>query len=106
MSTNSAFPLNIQILNISTNMGRIGGWVADSYDSKHKLIFRFLNETEIFMNDLESETLSPDFEPTLERFKREFAKLKSEEITEENKMQWAERALTWANILQHRAKLA
>lgn len=106
MNTNSGFPLNIQILNVATNMGRIGGWVADSYDSKRKLIFRFLDETEVFVNDFAENKIPEEFEPTFERFKKEFAKLKSEKITEKNKLEWAERALTWANILQHRSKLA
>ena len=106
MSTNSAFPVNLQILNIATNMGRIGGWVFDSYESKRKLIIRFLDETDAFVKDLDNQKISKEFRPTLERFKEEFSKLKTEEVNNENRLAWAERALTWANILQHRASLA
>lgn len=106
MSTNTNFTPNIQVLNIATNMGRIGGWTFDSYDAKRKLITRFLDETDIFVRDLENEKISEKFRPTLEMFKKEFYRLKSEEVNQENKLAWAERALTWANILTHRAKLA
>lgn len=106
MNNNSKFPLNIQILNIATNMGRVGGWVADSYKSKASLIARFMDETEDFVNELDNKNVSSRFIPTLIRFKKEFTALKSEKVNEKNKLAWAEKALTWANILQHRSKLA
>lgn len=103
---NSDFPIYIQIMNISMNMGRIGSWVADCYDSKKKLIPKFINETEQFLLDLSYKDISKDFKPTLNKFSSEFKNLKKESITKKNRLFWAERALTWANILQHRAKLA
>lgn len=99
-------PLDKQILNISVNMARIAYWTADSLESKRQLIIRFIDQTSSYTSDLEKQNIPERFKPTLKKFKKEFAKLKYEEITEQNKLQWAEKALTWANILQHRSKLA
>lgn len=98
-------PLDKQVLNISVNMARIAYWTADSLVSKKKLIERFLSQTKSYLSDLESQKLSDRFEPTLREFKEEFKRLDSVEVSEANKLVWAEKALTWANILQHRAKL-
>ena len=99
-------PLEKQVLNISVNMARIAYWTADSLQTKKQLIGRFMEQTNGFLTDLKNQDISDKFIPTLERFKKEFNSLKSEEVNEENKLIWAERALTWANILQHRARLA
>lgn len=98
-------PLELQILNISMNMARISGWVAESYESKRELINRFIEQTESYLNDIKLEEISEEFSPTLVKFKEEFKKLKNLDINENDKMLWSERALTWADILQHRAKL-
>lgn len=99
-------PLDKQILNISVNMARLSEWIADSYISHKSLIDIFIQQTESYLNDLLGQNISDDFEPTLIRFRMEFEKLKKAVKNEKEKLYWAERALTWANILQHRAKLA
>lgn len=99
-------PVHMQILNISVNLARLSQWVFEGYNKKKDLINRFLDQTENFSNDLYTQNISKKFKTTLERFTIEFDKLKNDQITDQNKLQWAERALTWANILQHRAKLA
>lgn len=99
-------PLDKQILNVSVNMARLSEWVADSYISHKSLIDIFIGQTENYLNDLSDQNISEGFKPTLKRFQMEFEKLKSEVEDEKNRLYWAERALTWANILQHRAKLA
>lgn len=99
-------PLDLQVLNISVNLSRISQWVFESYQSKKQLINKFLDQTESYLNDLVNQNTSEEFKPTLDRFIVEFEKLKKQTINEENKLFWAERVLTWANILQHRAKLA
>lgn len=99
-------PLDKQIINISVNMARIAYWTVDSLETKRQLVSRFLDQTSKFLADLDNQNISDRFIPTLKRFKKEFARLESEEVNQENKMGWAERALTWANILQARAKLA
>ena len=104
--TQTDLPLHIQILNISVNMARISQWVFDNYLTKRELIQRFLNQTDGYLSDLYKQNISDEFLPTLERFKKEFKDLKGLNVNEKNKLYWAEKALTWANILQHRAKLA
>lgn len=87
-------------------MGRLSEWIADSYVSRKSLIDIFIQQTESYLNDLSDQSVSESFKPTLIRFQMEFEKLKEDIEDEKKKLYWAERALTWANILQHRAKLA
>lgn len=99
-------PLDLQVLNISVNFSRLSQWVYEGYDKRPVLIDKFLEQTENFLRDLDKQNISEGFKSTLERVKKEFGDLKKQTITEKNKLVWAEKALTWANILQHRAKLA
>lgn len=97
--------LNLQVLNISVNLARLSQWVFEGYDKRPELIDKFMVQTDGYLNDLSSQNISEIFKPTLERVKKEFKILK-QNINQQDKLHWAERALTWANILQHRAKLA
>lgn len=99
-------PLNLQVLNISVNLARLSQWVFEGYEKRTELIDKFMVQTENYLNDLNSQNISEEFKPTLNRFKKEFDDLKTKLMDQENKLYWAEKALTWANILQHRAKLA
>jgi len=99
-------PLNLQVLNISVNVARLSQWVFEGYEKRTELIDKFMVQTENYLNDLNSQNISEEFKPTLNRFKKEFDDLKIKLMDQENKLYWAEKALTWANILQHRAKLA
>lgn len=87
------------VLNIAVNMGRLCRFSLEGRESRIK---QFINDSEIYLEELEKADISDKFKPTLENFKREFGFFKSNPINKE----WSERALTWANILQHRAKLA
>lgn len=99
-------PLDKQVLNISVNVARLSEWIADSYISRKPLIDIFIEQTENYLNDLSGQNISEGFKPTLKSFQIEFEKLKAGIEDEKDKLYWAERTLTWANILQHRAKLA
>lgn len=88
------------VLNIAVNLGRLSRW---STEAKKDRIGQFLSETEYYLNELASVDVSDKFKPTLNRFKQEFKTLKGKPATTYD---WAEKTLTWANILQHRAKLA
>lgn len=105
-SHQSDLPINKQVLNISVNMARLSEWIADSYVNHKPLIDIFIQQTENYLNDLSDQNVSEGFKPTLIRFQMEFERLTKEVKNEKEKLYWAERALTWANILQHRAKLA
>lgn len=99
-------PLEYQILNISVNLDRISQWLMDGYMERKGLIDKFLEQTNSYVNDLLSQDISKQFQPTLKRFYQEFSDLEKQVANEKEKIYWAERASTWANILQHRAKLA
>lgn len=94
-----------KVLDISVNLARVSDWIFSENPSKQKRIDQFLEETKTFLVDLSKSTVSRRFEPTLIQFRKEFEKLlKNRNLVKKD--EWAERALTWANILQHRAKLA
>lgn len=87
-------------LNIAVNLGRISRFAMDQ---KPERVKQFLQETENYLMELEIVSKSEKFDITLQHFKNKFEQLKNN--IELNKI-WAEDMLTWANILQHRAKLA
>ena len=87
-------------LNIAVNLGRLGRWTADGKTAR---VPAFLAETERYLTELSAVEKSPRFEKTFTVFKADFQDLKNNSNYDGN---WAEKALTWANILQHRAKLA
>lgn len=88
------------ILNIAVNFGRLSRF---SQEGKTARIKQFLTDTEYYLNELEKLELNDKFKPTLKRFKAGLIKLKS---SDPKTAEWSEETLTWANILQHRAKLA
>ena len=87
-------------LNIAVNLGRLSKWAIEG---KTNRIDQFLKETEVYLNQLENAEKSEQFNKTFSVFKQKFQDLKKNPILNEV---WAEEALTWANILTHRAKLA
>lgn len=88
------------VLNIAVNLGRLSKWAAEK---RHERIPFFFTETESYLKELENAPRNEKFEPTLQKFKDAFRKLKTDQLKDQS---WAEEMLTWANILQHRAKLA
>lgn len=87
-------------LNIAVNLGRLSRWAQEG---KTNRISQFLKETEYYLKELENTNKSERFIKTFNLFKDKFTNLKKSSIFDEV---WAEDALTWANILTHRAKLA
>lgn len=87
-------------LNIAVNLGRLSRWAMEG---KEVRIQQFILETEGYLKQLENTPKSKRFQPTFNSFKKQFQKLKS---NVKFNQEWAEDALTWANILAHRAKLA
>lgn len=87
-------------LNIAVNLGRVSRWAMEGKSSRVK---QFLQETERYLKQLEKAPRNERFTKTLESFKNKFYQLKNNVSLDKN---WAEDMLTWANILQHRAKLA
>lgn len=93
------------LLDISVNLARVSDWVLSDNQQKQARVDQFLEETEEFLLSLSKNSISARFQPTLGHFIKEFRKLMRDRKNSD-KGEWAERALTWANILQHRAKLA
>lgn len=87
-------------LNIAVNLGRVSRWAIEG---KTFRIQRFLEDTEIYLKELDQAQKSPKFINTYNSFKKKFNSLKDNKKYD---AVWAEDALTWANILTHRAKLA
>ena len=85
-------------LHIAANLGRLARWAIERRTAR---VDQFLKETEEYLLRLREAPHGKRFAPTLERFEKEFNALKEEP----RDLDWAERALTWANILTHRAKL-
>lgn len=100
-----SIPSKVRIMDIAQNLARIGNWTADSYEQKKNLIERFLNQTNEYLEQALRSNQSENISYILNKFQKEFHLLKKEKITSQNKDRWAERILTWANILQHRASL-
>lgn len=88
------------VLNIAVNLGRLSRWVSEG---KVNRIEQFIEDTENYIGELENVERAKKFEKTFHRFKISFEKLKKSKRFDYD---WAEEALTWANILSHRAKLA
>lgn len=97
-------PIKIQILNISVNMARMGELVLKSGGAKSELLQKLLSQTESYLHDLRSENIPNRLSQTLKKFNQEFKRLKSQEISINPEL-WAERAITWGDILQIRVTL-
>ena len=87
-------------LNIAVNMGRLSRWAMEGKTSR---IEQFIDETQDYLENLDKAPKSEKFTHTLHAFKNKFRELKENKNYDKF---WAEDALTWANILTHRAKLA
>lgn len=95
-----------QILDIAMNLIRIGNWAADGWDTKQKRILLFLEQTQQYVTAVEKMPYSSKFELTMNRFIPEFHTLYQQGLIKpENSDVWAEKMMTWGNILTHRASL-
>lgn len=95
-----------KILDIAMNLNRIGNWAADDFDGKRKRIKLFLNQTDQYIASLPKRTSSQPFNKTLNRFLEEYRMLKHEgEQKPADILVWAEKLMTWGNILTHRIQL-
>jgi len=98
--------LKTKILDIAMNLNRIGNWAADDFNKKRKRILFFLVQTTEYISSLTPESFSAPFKKTYHRFLKEYLKLEEEaKIGPKDKLYWAEKMMTWGNILTHRAKL-
>lgn len=86
-------------LDIAVNLSRVARWATEGQEAR---VRQFLQETEGFIEQLDSIPKRKQFNSTFKAFKKSFRALK-DDVRMDSK--WAEEALTWGNILTHRAKL-
>lgn len=98
-------PISVAVMDISQNLARIGNWTADSFDEKRSLIQRFLIQTQGYVENLSKRKMPKKLAEVFLRFKKEFSSFSVESFAK-NREEWAEKSLTWANILQNRASTA
>ena len=95
-----------KILDIAMNLNRIGGWAADDFEGKRKRIKLFLDQTDQYIESVPKASLSQPFKKTFERFLEEYKVLNHEgEEKPADVLAWAEKLMTWGNILTHRIQL-
>src|SRR3989344_6559329 len=93
-----------QILNIAVNLNRIGNWTADGFSERKRRIEMFVNQTSDYIEAVDNSKLKNPFKKIFLKFLKNWDKLKRIEKIE-NELLWAEKMMTWGNILTHRAKL-
>lgn len=94
------------VLDIAMNLNRIGNWVADDYPGKKKRILLFLNQTTEYINSLQNKSFSPRFNPTWISFTQKYSQIEKDvEAGKKDKLELAEKLMTWGNILTHRVNL-
>lgn len=89
-------------LNIAVNLGRVSRFASEG---REKRVEQFLADTESYIDRLKKAPKSNRFDQTFKRFQEEFLSL-TRSYPQANHQEWADQALTWSNILTHRAKLA
>lgn len=95
-----------KILDIAMNLNRIGNWAADDYLGKRKRIKTFVSNTTVYIKSLDAASFKTPFKTTWDEFLKEYALLENEGIKgSKNPLHWAEKMMTWGNILTHRSKL-
>ena len=95
-----------KILDIAMNLNRVGNLAADDYEKKKKRIDIFLEEIKEYIDSIDKSSLSKPFKKTFEKFLEEYLLLEKENIkTQQEKLYWAEKMMTWGNILTHRARI-
>ena len=86
-------------LNIAVNLDRLSRFASEGRVGR---VRQFLSDTDNYVQQLAKAPKREKFDKTFKNFSLEFTRLKKDRLDED----WAERALTWSNILTHRAKLA
>jgi hypothetical protein len=95
-----------RILDIAMNLNRIGNWAADGYDVKKERIKVFLDNTSEYIDKFDRVGLNALFGKTYDRFIGEYPNLRAEGLKgPKNPLDWAEKMMTWGNILTHRSNL-
>ncbi|MBP9691458.1 hypothetical protein KBD81_05265 [Candidatus Woesebacteria bacterium] len=87
-------------LNIAVNLGRLSRFATEGKTTRVQM---FLDDTQQYIDILEQEPKREKFLSTYEQFILAYHELRTMNTYDYD---WADTALTWASILEHRAKLA
>lgn len=93
-----------KVLDIAMNLNRIGNWAADDLTEKKKRIDFFLDQTTRHIESLDTLLFSKRFKTTFNQFVKEYNTV-IENRNSKDSLAWAEKLMTWGNILTHRSKL-
>jgi len=95
-----------KILDIAMNLNRVGNWAADDFVGKRKRINFFLDQTNKYVTSLNTSQLPHKFKKTFSNFLKDYSLLIEEvKSNPKDSLIWAEKMMTWGNILTHRSKL-
>ena len=95
-----------RLLDIAMNLNRVGNWAADDYNAKQKRIITFLDQTSDYVKIINQPLKNPLLNRTFTLFLAEFKTLEIEgREGPDNELDWAEKMMTWGNILTHRSNL-
>lgn len=95
-----------KILDIAMNLNRVGNLAADGYALRKNRIRMFLNETTQYLEEVRNDKFPKNFRKTFEVFIQDYEKLEKEANGNiKDEFLWAEKMMTWGNILTHRSKL-
>lgn len=94
------------ILDIAMNLNRMGNWAADDYNLKKERIKTFLKNTNQYLQSLKKTKFPAAFKATFSDFEKEYFQLEGQEKNGlKDPLEWAEKMMTWGNILTHRVSL-
>jgi hypothetical protein len=95
-----------KILDIAMNLNRIGAWAADDYFGKRERIKTFLDNNSKYIDRLKSDSCPESLANTIKIFEGEYRQLEKEGLKgPKDTLLWAEKMMTWGNILTHRSQL-
>lgn len=95
-----------KILDIAMNLNRVGNFAADGYVLKQKRIKIFLDQTSDYINSISQDELPSPFKTTFLNFLDQYKTLEKDGLRgPKDELEWAEKMMTWGNILTHRASL-
>lgn len=95
-----------KILDIAMNLNRVGNWAADDFVGKRKRINFFLEQTNKYVTSLNASQLPHKFKKTFSNFLKDYLLLVEDvKSNPKDSLVWAEKIMTWGNILTHRSKL-
>ena len=95
-----------KVLDIAMNLNRIGNFAADDFVGKRKRINFFLEQTTNYIKSLDSSNFPDNFRKTFNNFSEDYRHLTQDtKLDSKDFLIWAEKMMTWGNILTHRSKL-